>query len=298
MTEENLVKTNTVSKPVLEKIELSVQYLEQQTIFIQKLMKAIQENKLNEVLNILDSHRLFVTPDFVQSFAGKAVSDYLVESATQYLTDTYSFLHNLTSESSNQKRTFYIGDWYKANTRHILFLAIDLHNHKYRLKLNIAPEVLEEWQQMDDVKGSASDQLQEKEQALIEARKQYDDHRAKEVQSHSVKLDELRKKYHTLTSKVLKKQSEIQEVDQAIKKETQIIKTIEEQPEIFFNEEHQQIISLQESIDALKARVENMNLIEALVKREKNEIKNFGMTVDEFINDIQNLAEQWKMNKE
>lgn len=296
MTEEYANENELISNSVSEKIDLSLHYLEQQTSFIEEVMTAIRHNELERVLHILDSHKNFVTGDFVQSFAGKAIANYIVESASNQLTTTYPFLHELDSEEHDKKRTFYIGDWYKANTRHILFLNINLTNHRYGLDLFIAPEVLEEWNQMDDVKGTAHTALKEKEEALVEARQHYEEKRKQELSRHSTKLDELRKKYHALTSKVLKKQSEIQELDQEIKKETQILRNIEEQPEIVFNDEHQKIVTIQESIEALKARVDNMNLIEALVKREKNEIQATGMSVSNFIKDIELLAEKWKMN--
>lgn len=296
MTEEYSTENEVISNSVSEKIDLSLHYLEQQTSFIEEVMTAIRHNELERVLYILDNHKNFVTGDFVHSFAGKAIADYLVEAASNHLMTTYPFLHQLDGDDNDKKRTFYIGNWYKANTRHILFLNINLQNNRYALDLFIAPEVLEEWNQMDDVKGTAHTALKEKEEALLDARAAYEEKRQQALAQHSKKLDELRKKYHALTSKVLKKQSEIQEVDQEIKKETEVLRNIEEQPEIFFNDEHQKIVSIQESIEALKARVDNMNLIEALVKREKNEIQASGTTVSNFIRDIDLLSERWKMN--
>lgn len=284
----------THNNDVQEKINDSLHYLEEQTQFIQRVMQAIQEDQLNDVMHILKDNAQFVTHDFVQSFAGKAIADYLVESAANQLMTNYPFLHQLSEEDNHQKRTFYIGEWYKADTRHILFLSINLQNNRYGLNVKIADEVLEEWNNMDDVKGSAHDDLMKKEEALVSAQEVYETKKKESLAVHSQKLDDLRKKYHALSSKVLKKQSDIQEVDQAIKKETQILRSIEEQPEIFFNDEYQVIVQTKESIEALKARVENMNLIEALVKREKNEITASGLSILEFTEQIESLQNQWE----
>ena len=293
MTDELFNNETTYSHDVQEKINMSIHYLEEQTAFISKVMEAIKNNQLQEVMNVLEENKSFVTHDFVQSFAGKAIADYLVESAANQLMQQYPFLYQLSTNEMNQKRTFYIGQWYKADTRHILFLSINLQNNQYHLNINIANEVLEEWNNMEAVKGSANEDLKQKEEALIDAREIYETKKKEALTQHSQKLDELRKKYHTLTSKVLKKQSDIQEVDQAIKKETQVLKSIEEQPEIFFNDEYQAIVQAKESIEALKARVENMNLIEALVKREKNEIASAGLSIAQFTEQINALQDQW-----
>lgn len=290
MTEQ---ETTQISPNVIKKINPTLESLNRQAAFIQSVSQAVENDELQKVIRMLARNSEFVTHDFIQSLTGFALAEYLVESAANLLMERYSFLNQLKTPSPDKQRVFYIGDWYKADTRRILFLNINLEDDRFALDLYIAPEVLEEWQEMDKVKRSMQADLEDKEIEFAEAKDNYRKRRQMQQDEEEQRLEELEKKLHLLTSKVLKKQSEIQEVERGIKKAQTTLSDLEERPEEVFADEYKKMASLSESIEALKARLENIHLIEALVKREKNEIASQTKSVAHFINEINELAKSF-----
>lgn len=289
MTEQE-TREMSPNKQVTAKINTTLEGLNRQAAFIQSVSQAVEDDQLERVLRILGHHDEFVTHDFVHSLTGLALSEYLVESAANMLMQKYPFLRQYKTPSMDKQRVFYIGDWYKADTRRILFLNINLDHDHYALDLYIAPEVLEEWQAMLKVKDSIQQDLANKEAELDQAKEDYRLKRQQKIEDAQQRLEDLEQKHHLLTSKVLKKQSEIQEVERQLHKTELILNDLNERPDEVFSEEYKNMASLSESIDALQARMENIHLVEALVKREKNEIAEHVNTVQTFINEIQQLA--------
>lgn len=289
MTEQE-TKEMSSNRQVTAKINTTLEGLNRQAAFIQSVSQAVEDDQLEQVLRILGRHDEFVTHDFVHSLTGLALSEYLVESAANMLMQKYPFLRQYKTPSMDKQRVFYIGDWYKADTRRILFLNINLEHDHYALDLYIAPEVLEEWQEMTKVKESMQQDLANKEAELDQAKEEYRTKRQQQIDEAQQRLDELEQKHHLLTSKVLKKQSEIQEVERQLRKVELVVADLKEHPDEVFSEDYKHMASLTESIDALQARIENIHLVEALVKREKNEISSYVKTVKTFIDDIQHLA--------
>lgn len=290
MTEQETNSVSPISSKVTKKIHMTLESLHRQAAFIQSVSQAVENDELEKVLRILANNSEFVTHDFIQSLTGFSLAEYLVESAANMLMQKYPFLNQFKTPSPEKQRVFYIGDWYKADTRRILFLNINLENDHFALDLYIAPEVLEEWQAMDTVKSSMQKDLDDKQLEFAEAKDHYRKRRDEQKAEEEQRLEELEKKHHLLTSKVLKKQSEIQEVERNIKKAETTLTDLEERPEEVFADEYKRMASLSESIDALQARLENIHLIEALVKREKNEISSQAKSVKAFIDDINYLA--------
>lgn len=282
---------------ITESINVILEQLTKQEKFIQELKEAIKENKLEHVMTLLDDNKEFITSDFIISPTGEMVAQYLLASAIDLLLVKYPFLH-LSPMPTNGKKVFYIGSWYKANTRKILYLDVNTNNNQYySLDLDFDKEVLSEWDSMSEVKENINHQIAELETAYTNAKKSFDKKYAETLVHHKQELEKAEEELEYLTTKMLKKQSDIDEINRQIKREKAIIEQIQKEPEIYFEETERDIKKLEDAVADWKRRLTHIDLIEALVQREKNEIANHLTDYKQFIKEINELSAIFRADK-
>ena len=281
---------NTKNEQMTKQIKIITEQLAKQEQFIQELSQAIQQDELEKAMTLLAANKEFVTSDFIMSKTGHMLASYLLESATNLLLAKYPFLH-LSNTEYQSKKVFYIGSWYKSDTRQILYLNVNLNqNTYYSLDLQFNDEVLSEWNSMEEVKTKTVGHLEELEAAYDKAKKGFDSMYAEALVNHKQALEEAEEELEYLNTKMLKKQSDIDEIERQIKRERQIIEQIQEEPELYFQEAENNMQKLENALRDCRAKNDRLALVEALVKREKNEIAQHMKDYEQFITEINELS--------
>lgn len=298
LNNQDVINHNEFSERVSDQITTIVQHLADQKSFIEALSAAIQANTLETAMSLLKQNREFVTSDFIKSPTGEMLANYLLESATDLLLQRYPFLHLLNQEE-NGKRIFYIGDWYKADTRHIVYLNVNKNdNLYYSIDLVINPEVLAQWHEMDSFKDKLHEAIEEKHKEVIAANKEYDKVYATELIQRKKHIETMRQEKEQLMGKMLKKQSDLDELEEKINKEIRMVERIEDEPDDYFTDYADTLNKLEDELKAMKDRQEQLHLVEALVKREKNEITQYLHHSGAFVEQIDELAKTFGTKKE
>lgn len=269
--------------------------IDQNTIFQEKVRQLMMDNEFEVLLDFLREQQQFVDEKFMMGTLGQSLGQYFMAMGNVVLKNYFPFLEELEGERTATTRFYYIGkNYYKAYTRKILELSLIQKTNYLGVGIKVLDHIQEEWLQLDQLKANKMDMLRKEETKQKEKELEYKTKVEDAITDHQRTLSDLRKKYHTLTSKVLKKQSDIDEVEKEIKKESQMIQDLSDHPETIFVTEYQELETMKKQVVKVQEEMSSMDLLKALVRQDLKIMKRENYTAEQFCNKIAELNLEWQ----
>lgn len=290
-----MLENKTINEEV-EKAKHSVcSTIDQNTVFQEEVRTLMLNNEFEALLCFLKEKKQFIDEQFIMGTLSQALGAYFMAMANVILCQKFPFLEERQDLRREDERFYYIGKYdYKAHTRKIVRLHLIRQVQQMGIEVEICSAILEEWKDLAQVQANLEKEQTTRQKAYAATQAAFD--QAVQVEQEKVErtLSEYRKRYHSLTSKVIKKQSEIQKVDQEIKALSQRLQQLDEAAETCFPEEAKKLAQATQQLKEAEEKLASISFMKAFVRQEEACLAEAGWNFVSFPTQITNLSKEWQ----